>query len=470
MVVLPSLFRFFECVAPGSTLFAITFSFLLGFLSGGVGCRAAAVGSQSGVELDPPEILRVATSGDYAPFSLWREGEAEPIGFSISMVKAYAKERRANVTWVRFRWPELSAAMAAGSFDLALSGITIRPERSMQGRFSLPLARSGAVVLVPADSSLDSVDDLNRPSVAIAVNAGGHLERVARRLFPLARIEAIPDNPKVLAALARGSAQAVLTDTIEARQWQRSSRPQLRAIGPLTRDLKAAWFPPEKSREAERFSRWLLRAESSGLLDRLRRAHGLESVRTAEALPALLASLDERLSLMPAVAEAKRVLALPIADLAREELVLDSAETAIALAAKQAGASPPDRVAVRRFFRAQVEAAKWIQSESLRGRAETREVPGPAARHAARSQLDDFIRPALLFLGDRISMLIIACGESGSQRVAYEDVVLALEQHELPPAQLREIYEALSKIVTLETTGEPAHRPRSVGTSRVPSA
>ena len=447
-------------------IYTIAFAFILAVL----GCRTSDSDRPSPLaETATRDVLRVATSGDYPPFSDWPVNAPAPLGFSVSVAHAYADDSGATLEWIRFRWPELAADLAAGSFDLALSGITVRPDRSMQGRFGLPLTTSGAIVLVGADSSLGSAADLDRPSTQIAVNAGGHLERVARRLFPSARIEAIPDNAGVLRRLVRGEVDAVVTDTIEAPHWQRNTKARLRAIGPLTRDLKAAWFPPENELEALRFNRWLLRAESTGQLDRLRQEHGLARRRTAGTLPALLSSLDERLTLMRAVADAKHILGAPIDNPVREEVVLDAAILAIQDAAHDAETDPPDRIVVRRLFRAQIEAAKWIQNQHLGNMSTERAAASPAERLVARTTLDEVIRPALIYLGNRISMLVIACVVESPKDLAYEEIARALERHNLPESHLRAIYEAVGELIKREKSIEPAHRPAPARTSKAPS-
>jgi chorismate mutase len=331
------------------------------------------------------------------------------------------------------------------------------------------------------DSELATAEDLDQPSVHIAVNAGGHLERVTRRLFPAARIEAVSDNATVLRRLltgAAGAADAIVTDTLEAPHWQRDADIELRPIGPLTRDLKAAWFPPKNEPEALRFDRWLLRAESTGQLDQLRQEFGLPRSRTARPLTALLSSLNERLTLMPAVAEAKHLLGAPIENPEREEIVLDSAVRAIEAAAQESKTPTPDPNAVRRLFRAQIEAAKWIQIQHLQNVPD----PLPAALQTANPEerreaqidaqvtLDEVIRPALIYLGNRISLLIIASSIAESpENLSYADVTRALEGHDLPETNLRALYDALSEITTREKRIEPARRPSPARTSRVPS-
>lgn len=402
------------------------------------------------------ERLRVGTSGDYPPFSDWPVGASQPEGFSIDVANAYAHARGRPVEWVRFAWPELRHDLEHDRFDLALSGVTVRPDRSAAGRFSLPLTTSGAVVLVESGSALRTAEELGRADLAIAVNAGGHLERVARQLFPAAALEAVAGNELVLDRLDREGVQAVVTDTLEAPIWQ-ARRPGLRVIGPLTSDRKAAWFRKSLAEsELRAFDDWLLRAESSGELARLRARHGLAPAATAEPVAALLASLDERLSLMIEVARAKRSLAMAIEDRSREARVLDAAAREISRAAARSGARSLDLQAVRRFYAAQIEAAKWIQRSWLESHPFEAAAEDDTARHAARIELDEQLRPALLFLGDRIARLVVeAIDEQRLATVPIGEIEAALARHGLPRARVEAIHSALVEIAAAPAAARP---------------
>lgn len=429
-----------------------------------IGCSSGTARGPGAVDSGEAPPLRVATSGDYAPFSVWQSGEVEPQGFSTDVARAYARDRGQRIEWIRFRWPELAAEIEAGRFDLALSGITIRPDRSLAGRFSLPLTRTGAVALVGAQSPLRTPMDLDRPGIRIAVNRGGHLERVARTLFPNARVEAVADNAGVPERLASARADAVLTDDLEAPHWQ-ALLPGSRAIGPFTRDRKAAYFPaghPERVRE---FDRWLLRVERSGELARLRRRHGLDDARTAAPLPALLASLDERLSLMPAVARAKQVLALPIEDRAQEERVHVAAGESVAAAAREFAVEAPPPVALRRFIDATLHAARFLQERELAELDHTPPSPGDALlpdAASARSELDTRVRPAIAAISERIAWLLIATSSARADAdvrgsdpgLTLEAVSAALVDRALPAEIEVELHASLAALL------KPARRAR----------
>ncbi len=422
-------------------LFAIAFALILGLAH--LGCLAGPPRSPA-----PPEALRIGTSGDYSPFSRTTgPSEDEPRGFSIDLAEAYAAASARRIEWIPFAWPTLADDLERGRFDFALSGVTVRADRSTQGRFSLPVTVSGAVVLVPEGSPLEGAETLGRPGLGLAVNAGGHLERTARALFPAARILPVPDNGSVLDRLDDPGIDAVVTDSLEAPHWL-ARRPGLRAIGPLTRDRKAAWFPIGAETERARFDAWLLEAERDGTLARLRRAHGLPADRTAEPTAALLARLDERLSLMAEVARVKQVRGRAIEDRPREATVLARAVAAVASEAKASGIAPPSEAGVRAFYRAQIEAAKSIQ------RAWTAAHPADAASResetarAAEARLREDVRPALLDLGDRIATLVVLAGASGERPPPRATVEAQLARHRLPARDLDAIHASLERLLS----------------------
>ena len=120
---------------------------------------------------------------------------------------------------------------------------------------------------------------------------------------------------------------------------------------------------------------------------------------TAEPVGALLASVSERLALMPLVAEAKRGSGRALSDPAREQRVIEAALASVDAAAREAAVRAPHSGAVRAIFRSQIEAAKLIQQRVL---------ASPPAPDAPRADLQREIRPALIRIGDRIARLLVA--------------------------------------------------------------
>ena len=381
-------------------------------------CLALLLAVAGAAVADTPGVLRVGTSGDYAPFSFpSRETPGGLDGFDVALARAYAEERGLRLELVRFSWPKLLRDLTEGSFDVAMSGVTVRPERSLAGRFTVALAKSAAVVLVHDHIAVSNLDRLDQQRYRIGVNAGGHLERVTRERFERATLVFIPENQGVLRALQELDIDAAVTDTLEAPVWE-AELEDVKRLGPFTQDRKALLVRADRSELAADLDRWLLAREADGSLGRLRRRWlgGVRTQRVATPLDALVAASDERLALMPWVLAAKRRDVLPIADPAREKRVIEAGVAAVAKAAASSRSPAPPEAAVRAFYRAQIEAAKQIQLRVGRDEGFVPAEPIPDLRGE--------LRPALIRIGERIASLLVTLpdglGEAHVARVCRE--------------------------------------------------
>jgi cyclohexadienyl dehydratase len=326
-----------------------------------------------------PGVLRVGTSGDYAPFSL---GGA---GFDVDVAAALAKDLGLRVEWVRFRWPELRSMIEAGRFDVAMSGITWRPERAVVGRTTRAIAQGGpCLVGDPA-------------AVLVAVNHGGVLEAWARRRFAGDSVLAVDDNLSMPMLFAGGAVGAFVTDSFELAGWRRSGAP-IECDPP--RDRKVYWIGPSRAAElGARIDRWL--ADNEPRLEDLRlRWFGQGAPR--DDLDDLVDQLARRIAFMPYVAAWKRAHGLPIEDPAREKVVL--ADTT-----RVARARGLDETSVREFFTLQIDLAKTV---------ERRAASGPPTLDLERE-----IRPALSQIGQAIVERLAALAPVEPSRLSSERLV-----------------------------------------------
>jgi cyclohexadienyl dehydratase len=364
--------------------------------------RAAAPPAAAPAHLEATAI-RAGTSGNYMPLSLWNGGNPE--GYAPILLETFARAKGIPITWTQFEWPRLLDDFKKGRFDVAADGITVRPERSVAGRFTVPIARGGAVLLVrrPAwaprtPAGLDpraALTALDRPALRVVVNRGGHLERVTRSLLHSATITAVADNTPARDALASGEADAAMTNTYEAALWAQGLS-GVERLGPLTSDITALWVRADREDLAQQLDTWLLDEEANGGLQALRtKLLAPDSDRTARPVDALIAATAERLALMPAVAAAKRRTGKAVEDAAQEERVIAAGAEAVVKAAARDGAPPPRAELVTAFFRAQIELAKLVQ-ERVRP---TDVVP--------TFSLEEELRPAIARITARMAFLIV---------------------------------------------------------------
>ena len=327
-----------------------------------------------------PDVLRVGSSGDYAPFSMHNEVGWE--GFDVEVARRFAQDTGRRLELVEFRWPALELDLAANRFDVAMSGVTMRPWRALVGSFARPIARVGAVVLAHPGLAT-TLAELDRPEHAIGVNAGGYLERVAHRLFRRAEIVPIADNRQVAEQLRTYTVAAVVSDELEAGMFRRMV-PDAVLLGPLTNDRKA--YLARDPALAEELDAWLRARESDGSLPAFRARMlgaqwGMPHTALASDLDALLALIELRLAFMPAVAVAKEERGLPTTDPVQEAQVIARArERATLLGAD------PDQIAF--LFETTMRAARDVQDAF-------RAIP-PRDRPAVETMdLENEARPAL---------------------------------------------------------------------------
>lgn len=202
-------------------------------------------------------VLRVGTTGDYAPFSEEHGGELR--GVDIALAQALAQAWGVRVVFVRTSWPTLMADLGRRRFDLAASGISVTPERQRVADFSTAYLFDGKTPIArrAEAAQFSSLEAIDRPGVRVIVNPGGTNERFVREHLSRATIMLHPDNRTIFQEITAGRADVMITDSIEVR-LQTRRHPDLAATmaEPFTRAGKALLLPPGSELTA-RVDRWL---------------------------------------------------------------------------------------------------------------------------------------------------------------------------------------------------------------------
>jgi cyclohexadienyl dehydratase len=322
-------------------------------------------------------VVRVGSTGDYPPFS--ERGPGGWSGFDVDVARAWSRDRGRRLVLVPVRWPDLETALRRREVDVVMSGVTVRADRLLAGRFTAAVARAEAVLVTRRGG----------PAPArVGVNRGGHLERLARARLPGIRLELVDDNRRLRALLDSGAVGGIVTDTLELR----AIAPDLAAAGlvvaaTLSDDRKAYFLPADAAALAGDLDAWLAARERHGWLPALRTR--LLGDGTPEPRPAAVARVTDllarRLMLMPSVAAAKRASGLVVIDPAREAEV---EARAVARAAAAGLAPEPYRALVR----AQIAAARAVQNAA----SAASPVATLVELRAAIDRIDDGLLAALL--------------------------------------------------------------------------
>ena len=190
--------------------------------------------------------LKIGTTGDYAPFSFSKlDGDAcknQPLssterdedtsesqkacaawsnslqGIDIALGESLANYLGFRLAWVPTSWPTLMQDLREHKFDIALSGISITPQRLAQAAFSAPYHEGGKTPLghCSLKSRFESLADIDQKDTRVIVNPGGTNEQFIRRVLKRASITLHQDNRSIFDELAAQRADVMFTDQIEA--------------------------------------------------------------------------------------------------------------------------------------------------------------------------------------------------------------------------------------------------------------
>ncbi len=153
--------------------------------------------------------LTYAMSGQYPPFNFFNE-QNKLTGFDVEIGEEIAKRISVDPAPIATEWDGLIAGLKASKFDMILGSMAITDERSEMVNFSTPYYRSGAQIIVPADSSISGGTDLKGKTVGVVL--GTTFETKARELG--ATVKTYKGDPDAFNDMANGRLDAVITDKI----------------------------------------------------------------------------------------------------------------------------------------------------------------------------------------------------------------------------------------------------------------
>lgn len=233
-------------------------------------------------------VLRVGTTGDYAPFS-YRVGEGDIVGIDIELARQLAAALDARVVLVPTSWPTLMEDLAAGRYDIAMSGVSRILARQRDGYLTPPYHVGGKTAIARCEDrdAFATLADVDRPGVRVIVNPGGTNQRFVDAHVHQAEKIVHPDNRTIFTELVEGRADVMITDRIEVTLQTRRN-PSLCATmaGNLTYQEKA-YLLPRDQRWLAFVATWLSLALADGSVTAAFRAHGV-----APTLPVLPMGVD----------------------------------------------------------------------------------------------------------------------------------------------------------------------------------
>jgi polar amino acid transport system substrate-binding protein len=173
--------------------------------------------------------IRVATDATWPPFESVNEQTKQIEGFDIDLFNAIAEKAGIEVEFVNVSWDPLLAGMAQGTYDAAISSITITPDRAKQMLFSEPYFAAGQIITVlKSNTSIMSKADLAGKKVAVQLGTTGNIE-----VDKIAGATSKPYDDIGLAFqdLMNGQVDAVVCDNPVAVNYVATNPSKLKTVG-----------------------------------------------------------------------------------------------------------------------------------------------------------------------------------------------------------------------------------------------
>jgi cyclohexadienyl dehydratase len=162
-------------------------------------------------------VLRIGTTGDYPPFSSRAQASQPFQGIDIDLGRDLAASLDAEALFVATSWPSLMSDLAAGRFDIAMSGVSRSLRRQRAGYFTRAYHVGGKTPIARCENQarFATLANIDRDDVRIVVNPGGTNERFVDEKIVFAQKLLHEDNRSIFSLIIDGAADVMITDRIE---------------------------------------------------------------------------------------------------------------------------------------------------------------------------------------------------------------------------------------------------------------
>jgi polar amino acid transport system substrate-binding protein len=177
-----------------------------------------------------PLKVQVATDATWFPFEYVDSDTGKIVGFDIDVMNAIAERENLDIEFVNVAWDPLLAGMAQGTYDCAISSITITPERAEQMLFSDPYFTAGQIVVVlKSNTTFTSKDNLTG-EVGAQLGTTGAME--VEKLTGVT-LKNYDDIGLAFQDLMNGQINAVICDVPVAKGYVAKNSDKIKTIGEM---------------------------------------------------------------------------------------------------------------------------------------------------------------------------------------------------------------------------------------------
>lgn len=161
-------------IAAAAAVSALAFSTFVAF---GAGENAPQQKQNASARTESVPTLRVGSLTVYAPFEYMDSATGQYEGFDMDLVRELGKREGYKIEIVSMTLDGLIPALMADNIDVAVSALTITPERSEKVDFTKPYINAGLTVMTTRDNApkIKSLKDLEGKCLCAEIGSSGAL-------------------------------------------------------------------------------------------------------------------------------------------------------------------------------------------------------------------------------------------------------------------------------------------------------
>lgn len=238
------------------------------------------------------DTISVGTNAEFPPFEYIND-DGEPDGFDMAVIKAIGEAEGFEVKIVNMEFKSLIASLASGSLDAVIAGMTVTEERQQSVDFSDSYYTATQCILVPKDSPVQSLADLNGKKIAVQEGTTGDILCTPADDNDVitdanTQVQRFKKGTDAVVSLNNGGVDAVVIDKNPAETFLSLNEDTLRLIEDNTSTEEYAIAVGKNNPElTERINRGLKTIKENGTFDKLVAEYiGGEEEQEEQAAPA----------------------------------------------------------------------------------------------------------------------------------------------------------------------------------------
>jgi polar amino acid transport system substrate-binding protein len=211
--------------------------------------------------------IKIATDATWPPFEYVDESN-NIVGFDIDLMNAIAQKEGLNVEYINVGFDPLLAGMAVGTYDAAISSITIKPERAENMLVSDPYYVAGQMIVTgKSNTSITGQSSLSGKKLGAQLGTTG--ESLAQEI-PASTVKSYNQIGLAIQDLMNGQIDAVICDTPIAENYVKKNTATLKIVGDaMTTEDYGIAVAKGKDDLLAKINAGLKAVQNEGLIDQL---------------------------------------------------------------------------------------------------------------------------------------------------------------------------------------------------------